>query len=51
MSRLAEIERKTKETEIFIKLNLDEKGEAKLDYPVRQPNGSSHPIFMVVCNT
>jgi len=34
MSRLAEIERKTKETEIFIKLNLDGKGEAKLDYPV-----------------
>jgi len=34
MARIAEIERKTKETEIFIKLNLDGKGEAKLEYPV-----------------
>jgi imidazoleglycerol-phosphate dehydratase len=34
MARIAEIERKTKETEIFIKLNLDGKGEAKLAYPV-----------------
>jgi len=34
MARIAEVERKTKETEIFIKLNLDGKGEAKLEYPV-----------------
>jgi len=34
MARIAEIERKTQETEIFIKLNLDGKGTAKLDYPV-----------------
>jgi imidazoleglycerol-phosphate dehydratase len=34
MARIAEIERKTKETEIFIRLNLDGKGEAKLVYPV-----------------
>jgi len=34
MARIAEIERKTQETEIFIKLNLDGKGAAKLDYPV-----------------
>jgi len=35
MNRIAEIERKTKETEIYIKLNIDgRKGEAKLDYPV-----------------
>jgi imidazoleglycerol-phosphate dehydratase len=34
MSRIAVIERKTKETEIFIRLNVDGKGEAKLDYPV-----------------
>jgi len=34
MARIAEIERKTKETEIFIKLNLDGKGVAKLEYPV-----------------
>ena len=32
--RVAEIERTTKETSIFIKLNLDGTGEAKLDYPV-----------------
>ncbi|WP_461256644.1 imidazoleglycerol-phosphate dehydratase HisB [Treponema sp. R80B11-R83G3] len=34
MSRMAEIERKTKETEIFISLNIDGRGNAKLDYPV-----------------
>jgi imidazoleglycerol-phosphate dehydratase len=34
MNRIAEIERKTKETEIFIKLNIDGKGDAKLIYPV-----------------
>jgi imidazoleglycerol-phosphate dehydratase len=34
MSRTAEIERKTKETEIFIKINIDGKGDAKLEYPV-----------------
>jgi len=34
MSRTAEIGRKTKETEIFIKLNIDGKGDTKLDYPV-----------------
>ncbi|MCL2759335.1 MAG: imidazoleglycerol-phosphate dehydratase HisB [Treponema sp.] len=34
MSRIAEIERKTKETEIYIKLNIDGTGEAKLDYPI-----------------
>jgi imidazoleglycerol-phosphate dehydratase len=34
MSRTAEIARKTKETEINIKLNLDGSGEAKLEYPV-----------------
>jgi len=34
MNRTAEIERRTKETEIFIKLNIDGKGGAKLDYPV-----------------
>jgi len=34
MSRIADIERKTKETEIFIKLNIDGKGDAKLDYPI-----------------
>jgi imidazoleglycerol-phosphate dehydratase len=32
--RCAEIARKTKETDITITLNLDGKGEAKLDYPV-----------------
>jgi imidazoleglycerol-phosphate dehydratase len=31
---MAEITRKTKETEIWIRLNLDGRGEAKLDYPV-----------------
>ena len=34
MQRIAEIERTTKETSIRVKLNLDGKGEAKLDYPV-----------------
>jgi len=34
MDRTAEVERKTKETEIFISLNIDGKGNAKLDYPV-----------------
>ncbi|HCC36418.1 MAG TPA: imidazoleglycerol-phosphate dehydratase HisB [Treponema sp.] len=34
MSRIAEISRKTKETDIFIKLNIDGRGEARLDYPV-----------------
>jgi imidazoleglycerol-phosphate dehydratase len=34
MSRTAEIERKTNETDIFIKLNIDGKGTAKFDYPV-----------------
>jgi imidazoleglycerol-phosphate dehydratase len=34
MSRTAEIERKTKETEIFIKLNIDGKGVIKIDYPL-----------------
>ena len=34
MLRTAEIERKTKETSITIKLNLDGRGETKLDYPI-----------------
>ena len=34
MARFAEIERKTNETEIFIKLNIDGKGDAKLSYPL-----------------
>jgi imidazoleglycerol-phosphate dehydratase len=34
MNRIAEIERKTNETEIFIRLNIDGKGEAKLVYPI-----------------
>ena len=34
MSRSAEICRKTKETDITIRLNLDGKGEAKLRYPI-----------------
>jgi imidazoleglycerol-phosphate dehydratase len=34
MNRIAEIERKTKETEIFVKLNIDGKGNAKLEYPI-----------------
>ena len=32
--RITEVSRKTKETDIFIKLNIDGRGEAKLDYPV-----------------
>jgi len=34
MARTADVERTTKETSIFIKINLDGTGEAKLDYPV-----------------
>ena len=34
MNRIAETERKTKETQIYIKLNIDGKGEVKPDYPV-----------------
>ena len=32
--RVSEIERKTNETSIFIKLNIDGNGTAKLDYPI-----------------
>jgi imidazoleglycerol-phosphate dehydratase len=34
MARIAEIVRKTKETNIVARLNLDGKGSAKLDYPI-----------------
>jgi len=34
MGRFAEIERNTKETEIFIKLNIDGNGDTKFDYPI-----------------
>ncbi|MDR3356315.1 MAG: imidazoleglycerol-phosphate dehydratase [Spirochaetaceae bacterium] len=34
MDRTAQVERKTFETEVFITLNLDGKGTAKLDYPI-----------------
>jgi len=34
MNRTADITRKTKETSITIKLNLDGKGEAKINYPI-----------------
>ena len=34
MARTAEVERNTKETSIKMKLNVDGRGEAKLDYPV-----------------
>ena len=34
MARTAEVKRITKETSIMIKLNLDGRGEAKLDYPI-----------------
>ena len=33
-NRIAEVNRKTNETEIFIKLNVDGNGSARLDYPV-----------------
>ncbi|MDR2602061.1 MAG: imidazoleglycerol-phosphate dehydratase HisB [Spirochaetaceae bacterium] len=34
MDRIAEIKRVTKETEIFLKLNLDGKGESAINFPV-----------------
>jgi imidazoleglycerol-phosphate dehydratase len=34
MARTAEVERVTKETSVAMKLNLDGRGEAKLDYPI-----------------
>jgi imidazoleglycerol-phosphate dehydratase len=34
MGRTGEITRRTRETEIWIRLNLDGRGEAKLDYPI-----------------
>jgi len=34
MPRIAEIVRKTKETDIIAKLNIDGEGSAKLDYPI-----------------
>jgi imidazoleglycerol-phosphate dehydratase len=34
MARIAEVSRRTKETDISIRLNLDGSGEAKLDYPI-----------------
>ncbi|MDR0601057.1 MAG: imidazoleglycerol-phosphate dehydratase HisB [Treponema sp.] len=34
MGRTAELTRKTKETDITVKLNLDGTGEAKLEYPI-----------------
>ena len=34
MPRIAEVERITKETSIIMKLNVDGRGEAKLDYPI-----------------
>ncbi|MDR1352963.1 MAG: imidazoleglycerol-phosphate dehydratase, partial [Treponema sp.] len=34
MSRIAALTRKTRETDIAVKLNLDGSGEAKLDYPI-----------------
>ena len=34
MARIVEVERVTKETSIIVKLNLDGRGEAKLDYPI-----------------
>jgi len=34
MSRVAEISRKTKETDITIKFKLDGSGDAKIDYPI-----------------
>ncbi|MDR2741476.1 MAG: imidazoleglycerol-phosphate dehydratase [Treponema sp.] len=34
MARIAEIKRTTGETDIFIRLDLDGRGEARLDYPI-----------------
>lgn len=34
MERMGEVSRKTRETDIFIRLNLDGTGEAKLSYPI-----------------
>jgi imidazoleglycerol-phosphate dehydratase len=34
MSRTAELKRTTKETDIWIRLNIDGTGESKLDYPI-----------------
>jgi imidazoleglycerol-phosphate dehydratase len=34
MARIAEIKRTTRETDIFIRLDLDGSGEARLDYPI-----------------
>jgi imidazoleglycerol-phosphate dehydratase len=34
MARIAEVSRQTKETDIFVRLNLDGNGEAKLNYPI-----------------
>ncbi|MDR2658506.1 MAG: imidazoleglycerol-phosphate dehydratase HisB [Spirochaetaceae bacterium] len=34
MVRIAEVERKTLETEIFVRLNIDGTGEVKIDYPI-----------------
>ena len=34
MARISEVSRKTKETDLFIRLNLDGSGEAKLNYPI-----------------
>jgi imidazoleglycerol-phosphate dehydratase len=34
MNRTAEISRKTKETDIIIRLNIDGRGDSKIDYPI-----------------
>jgi imidazoleglycerol-phosphate dehydratase len=34
MARIAEIKRTTRETDVFIRLDLDGTGEARLDYPI-----------------
>jgi imidazoleglycerol-phosphate dehydratase len=34
MNRQAEIHRTTKETDVYVKLNIDGEGKAKLDYPI-----------------